>query len=256
MTFAKLQKKIRTFLHPEVEAAKLYEEIGEQRIEIKKLLTEYRELHSEHKEYTDTLDVLTKSMSAMIWKKDENHKYIFCNTVHCNNFFMFSDINPCLAFVKGKTDAELIQLIYRDAGVHNTFGEICTLSDQHTKKRLSQCHFFEAGKVADQEVLLYIIKTPLIDNKTKKFKGTIGIGWDMSHFSTFLIGQLKSWIYDGNALALYTNDSVFAYEVKPNSQKCNIFKHICPYPRTKEHPECRGDHTCIGCQKGENHELG
>ena len=240
---------LKNFWSPEKKAGQLYEEIGEQRIKIKSLLKEYRNLHKEHQEYTDTLEALTRSMSAMIWKKDENHRYKFCNSIHCSNFFMYADMAPCLEFVTGKTDEELVKLIYRDAGIGNTFGEICTLSDDYTKKELRQCHFMEAGVVSGQEVLLYVVKTPLVADGT--FKGTMGIGWDMSRLAGFLIGQIQTWLCRGQANILYSGDQVFAYEVKPNANKCHIFQHICPNISKDGIPACTENGVCSKCNQAE-----
>lgn len=223
MRFAKM---LSNLLNPVQAPKKLYEEIGEQRMQIKSLITEYKAMRSWHDQYASTLSDLTGAMGALVWKKDKDNKYCLANPLHCESFFGFPSTSDCLEAIKGRTDADLIASLFRLKGVENTFGEICLLSDEYTKKHKKVCHFLEAGVVDGGEVLLYAVKTPQIEKD--EFVGTIGIAWDFTEHSAFMITMLNRWRQSNRVKKLHHSDKVFCYSIEPQVRKCGIFNHICP----------------------------
>ena len=149
-----------------------------------------------------TLSLLTEAMDAMIWKKDKEHRYVLANPIHCESFFGFNTSYDCLQYIVGKTDAEMIDLNFYKIGVKNTFGSICFLSDKYVENTKKVTHFFEAGKVDKKEILLYVIKTPQFTNNGE-FVGSIGMAWNMTDQSDFLLNQLNRWIYAKKAISLF-----------------------------------------------------
>jgi len=214
-------------------AKALYEEIGEQRINIKSLLDEVRIKELWKKEYSGALGALTEAMQSCVWKKDKEHKYILANSIHCKYFFGFDATPECLQAILGKTDSELIQEYYRDKNIQNTFGNLCMTSDINAAYDKLPTHYLEAGVVGGQEVLLYCVKIPRF-NSVGEFKGTLGIGWDFSNQSKFIITLLNRWIYDKKAMELHRSDKTFCYQVYPEDHQCQVFHHLCPYPQHRK----------------------
>jgi len=238
MTITNVRTLMFTFFNPAVASKKLHDDLKDHRVRIKTLMYEYEKLSKWNHQYVSTLSLLTEAMQALIWKKDKKHKYILANPLHCQKFFGFQGSKECLDYIIGKTDTYLIQSLFREHKVQNTFGEICMLSDDYTKCQKGITHFLEAGVVDGDEILLYTIKTPqFADDST--FVGTIGMAWDMSSQSDFLVTQLKRWIYSKKATRLYHEKGVFCYAINPELKKCQIFHHICPTPERGK--ECDGD---------------
>jgi len=214
------------------EAKILYEEIGEQRINIKSLLSELQIQELWRKEYTGALGNLTEAMDSCVWKKNQNHKYILANSIHCKYFFGFDASPECLEVILGKSDSELIQEYYHKKNIQNTFGDLCGASDMHIATKKAPTHYLEAGLIDGQEILLYCVKIPWF--KKGEFRGTMGIGWDFSDQSKFVITLLNRWIYDGKVTELYRSDESFCYHVHPEDHQCQVFQHICPYPQHRK----------------------
>jgi len=230
-------KKLKSFWDPVGASKKVYEDIKDQRVRIKKLMEELKVSNSWAEQYSSTLSSVTETIEAMVWEKDVNHLYVLANRLHCYNFFNFEGSTECLQYIKGKSDLFLIDTIFRQNGIQNTFGEICMLSDKHTQEKGVVTHFLEAGKVDHTDVLLYIIKIPKY-NKDNEFIGTVGLGWNFSKFSCLLIPTLNRWIYDNDVEVLYCSDNVFCYALAEVKEKfCGIFNHICPDP-VREHRKC------------------
>jgi hypothetical protein len=222
------------------DAKELYEQVKSQNLRIQSLMLEHKSLSNWTHQYSSVLGLLSESMQALIWKKDKNHKYLLANPLHCQSFFGFDGTPECLSFVVGKNDTELIKDIFRENGIQNTFGEMCTISDEHVSITPGEpVNYLEAGVVDGIEVLLYIIKTPQFSD-SGEFVGSVGIGWDLTSQADFLVKQLNRWIYDGKAQKLYHNEKVFCYTIKPEAKKCQIFNHICPAPERDDcEPTCR-----------------
>lgn len=248
----RLYDKVRCFLNPHIESKRLYEEIGQQRMKIKKLIEEYHELHEWSIRYIDVLDMITSSVNALIWKKDKDKKYLLANPLHCRVFYGMEGSMSCLNFLEGKTDVDLINLLYRNNGIENTFGEICLLSDGYTEEKNKLCHFIEGGIVDGNEVLLYVIKIPVHTNKGE-FNGTIGLAWDITNHSKFILNQLQRWLYDDRAEQLYRTDNVFVYCFDPVVDTCSIFHHICSDPKNKNKCNQGNCEECL-IKKQENYE--
>jgi hypothetical protein len=243
-----IKKVLYNFFNPQIEAKKLYEEIGQQRIKIKELYEEYRKVTEWNEQYSDILKSLTDSINALIWRKDKDGRYVLANHNHCSFFFGLSITTECLDFIRGKTDYELIKMSYFDHNLKNTFANICKASDDFVEKNNRSCHFLEAGIIEDREVLLYIMKSPLLNNKGE-YIGSIGMGWDCTLQSNFFLNLLEKWIKENKACEIYKKKDVFCYEISPEANTCRIFKHICP--RSDEDITCNGK-DCNECWENES----
>ncbi len=235
-------KFFKNFLNPAKEPKKLYEEIGQQRVKIKELLQEYKLMAEWNIQYSSTLGTLTGAMNALIWKKDAENRYILANENHCR-FFFGIDVTPeCLAYIKGKTDYEMVKQTYFDQGLTNTVLNLCEESDEYVKKTGEICHFIEVGVLDDTEVLLYVVKVPQYDEH-HNFLGTVGMGWNFTNHSEFFVKMLNRWVFDKKALIIYKNQAACCYVIQPEVNRCEIFKHICPNPHYNK--ECSND--CTDC---------
>jgi hypothetical protein len=179
-------------------------------------------------QYSNVLDTMTNAMEALVWRKDTENRYLLASPLHCQKFFGISTTTDCLASITGKTDTELIQAIFLDHGMQNTFGEICAISDNYAQSQRKVCHFLEAGLVEGEQVLLYVVKTPQFEQGA--CIGTVGMAWDFSQQSDFMVRMLNRWIYADKAVSLHQGANVFAYLITPEAQQCDIFKHVCPTP--------------------------
>lgn len=216
----------KRFLDPISESKKLLEEIEGQKVRMEQLKKEFIDTQYWKLQYTSLLNTITESMEALVWCKDEFNQYTLANPNHCSEFFNLSYDQECLDYIKGKTDIELITDIYRNNNINNTFGEICGLTDDYTIQEGKMCHFFEAGVVDQEAILLYIIKIPQYENG--KIKGTVGIGWNFSDQSEFIMRHLQRWDYENKVNELHKSDCVFAYKVRIETKRCDIFNHFCP----------------------------
>lgn len=232
-----IRKAVFNFFNPHIAAKELNEELKTHRRRIIKMKEQYSNLYEWNNQYVSTLDNLTQSMNALIWKKDANHKYLLANPLHCETFFNYHAPDDCLDFISGKSDLDLIKLTFTDIGVQNTFSNICISSDTMVAKSKDLVHFLEAGIIDGKEFLFYTIKTPLFFDNV--FMGSIGIAWDMSYQSKFLIEQLNRWIYSKKVTKLVHTKDAFCYVVNPLLRKCKIFHHICPQPERGK--QCPGD---------------
>jgi hypothetical protein len=84
---------------------------------------------------------------------------------------------------------------------------------------------------------------PRLDDKGN-FIGSVGIAWDFTNNSDYMIVQLNRMIYDKKATQLFRCDKVFAYALEPDVKKCSIFQHICPGSGKTDCPN--GEQGCKG----------
>lgn len=236
-------KTLYNFLNPQKEAKQLYEEIGRQKIKIKELYDEYKKVMEWNEQYSEILKSLTNSINALIWRKDKDGKYILANHNHCSFFFGLTITTECLDYIKGKTDYDLIKMSYFDHNLKNTFANLCKLSDDYIKETKRICHFLEAGVIEDKEVLLYVMKSPLFNNKNE-YIGSVGMGWNCTEQSQFFLNLLQRWVKENKAFKIYKLEDVFCYEISPEANTCRIFKHICP--RSDEDMICN-ENDCNNC---------
>ncbi len=229
-------KWVKDIHKSQTKAALLQKKIKEQHLRIRSLVEEQRILSKWNTQYSNTLNLLTDAIHALIWRKDAQHRYVLANPTHCQSFFGFDGTEECLKFVIGKTDEELIKSIYTDNNSQNTFAATCKVSDEYTSKKIESTHFLEAGIIEEEEVLIYNIKTPQFIGET--FVGTIGIAWDVSSRSDFLLEQLNRWIYTKSAERLYHQQNIFCYAIAPKVKECAIFKHLCPVDHDTDSDEC------------------
>jgi len=230
--YKNLKNRIHWFFNPAQASKEVYEDLRLQRKKVKELVEEYRILRTWNERYSDLLGTITDSVSALIWRKDRSRRYMIGNPIHCRVFFGLEGSPSCLDLIEGKTDEELIKILYEKNGIQNTFGEICTRSDKYIEKYGKTQHFIEGAVVDGEEILLYVIKIPLYD-QLKVFDGTVGIAWDVTKNSKFVISQLNRWIYDKRAKELYNNkeSKVFIYTFNPLVDTCSIFQYICSDPK-------------------------
>lgn len=225
-------KQIKTFLNPTSLTKGLVHDVREQRRRMEDLKKDYLEADKWRREYHEALSALTTNMGAMFWKKDENHRYILASPTHCEGFFNMGSEPECLDYIRGKTDKELIQALYRDKGIQNTFGLVCGLTDERTKEIGRNVQYLEAGTVQGEQVLLYVNKSPFILNGI--FTGTLGIAWDFSNYSDIIMRVLNRWIYSNSVSVLYLENDVFAYELTHKVKQCDIFSYINPNPTRRK----------------------
>lgn len=226
-------RKIVNFLFTNGDEQKiknLMQNVENQHNQLKQLKNEYNKLKSWSIEYYNMLNKVTVGMNTSVWRKDIDHKYTIANPTHCKNFFGIDSTPECLEFIKGKTDEQLIQSLYRDKGFKNTYGEICMLSDKHVLETKQINHYLEGGIVDDEQLLLYIIKMPEFDDNGN-INGTYGIAWDLTSSSKMIVSMLNRWIYSDKVTQLYHNKDVFCYAIDSKMNECDIFKHICPIPK-------------------------
>jgi len=242
-SIAGVRKFLINFFNPTIVSKQLNEEIKEHRGRIKLLKNEYDTLYAWNKQYIETLGMLTDAIQAMVWKKDKYHKYLLANPHHCRSFFGFDGSMDCLNYVVGKSDQELINTLYISKHVTNTFENICLISDVYCSEHTTPIHFLEAGKIEDEEILLYIVKTPqfTVDGE---FIGTIGMAWDVTSRSTFLTDQLNRWITDKLATKVFHDRDVFCYAIVPEVNQCALFRHVCPNPHVTDVIKNDDCHLC------------
>lgn len=235
---------IKQVLTSKKEAEKLHDQIKSQNVRIQSLLKEFNSVTTWNTQYVATLSMLTEAIQAMIWKKDKRDCYLLANPHHCRSFFGFDGTSDCLNYVVGKTDGELIKTMFDDRGMVNTFSQVCSLSDKYVSCSSVPVHFLEAGKVNNDEVLLYTVKTPQFTSENE-YIGTIGMAWDMTSRSQFLTQQLNRWIYSNMATKIYHKKDVFCYVIVPEANTCSVFNHVCPNPHSPEDClNCGDDKVC------------
>lgn len=248
MPMSNMRKSISSFLNPTANTLNLLTEVQSQRERIKNLKSEYDALSDWNRQYVLILESVTDSINALIWKKDEDYRHVLSNPAYCNIFL--GQVNftlKCLDFIVGKTTSELIDQNFEDHKITSTFNKIVEDSDELTKENGKVTNFLEAGKVNGKDLLLYTIKTPQFDDDGK-FTGIIGIAWDITNHSKFMIKQLNRWIYSGSVNKIIHEKNVFCYEISSELSKCEIFNHICPNPR-------RGKSCINDCEDCIEHEL-
>lgn len=246
MSFIELKNNIHTFFNPNIATKKLAEEVKLHRIKVKELRVEYTKLSDWNKKYVDTLTYLTDAMEAMVWRKDEDHRYILANSLVCSTIFGIKDTDACISILKGKTNVELFEEAATE--IPPVFRDIGKVSDDYVKNENKVCHFLEAGTLHGKEHLFYIVKTPSHDAKGN-FSGSVGMGWNVTTQSDFLVEQLNRWIFAGKTVKLYQFEEMFCYAITPELKKCDIFNHICPTPHNKEsctNELCEGRSACKG----------
>jgi len=235
--FNKLASLFNFIWHPDKKAKDILHRVEDQRVIIRGLADKVSDLEKWVIKYNRTLNNFTDAMGAMVWQKGADHRYLIANKLHCVNFFNLGVTSDCLNSIVGKTDAELIESIYTTAGVPNTFGQVCTVTDNFAEAKGEPCHFFEAGIVGGQQVLLYVVKIPEFDQEGK-FLGTTGTGWDVTHHSLWVVHQLNRWIYSNKVEKLFRKDDVFAYHIRPVVKSCDIFKSVCVSSLHSDSPAC------------------
>lgn len=236
--FDKLCKALNHFWNPDKQAKQLYQEIGEQRMIIKKLGTEVNSLKVWVDKYAHTLSYFTEAINAMVWQKNHEHRYILANERHCKVLFGLTNSPECLDRIEGRTDAELIKMVFLENGIENTFGEMCFITDTYTEQLGQACHYFEAGAINGEQKLLYVAKTPMHDSKGK-FTGTVSAGWDITEHSLFIIHQLNRWIFSKKVERLFHSKRGFAYYIRPVLKQCDIFESICKQAMDSKDGFCR-----------------
>lgn len=219
---------VRTFLNPTNQTQALLKQTKAQTERVRGLLNEYHQMDTWQRGFFESVFLLTDELGVMFWRKDHYLRYIMSSPLYCKYFFGMGMELACLKYMEGKTDTELIKEIYHDNEIENTFEDVCVLSDQRTISRGVTCYFFEAGKINNQQILLYVTKIPLIEEGD--FKGILGFAWDLSNHSTLIMEQLNRWIYSKVAKEIYMKGDRFVYELDPEIKHCDLFSHICPYP--------------------------
>ena len=238
-------------------AKAIKQEVANQRKTIKSLRLEIEHLKLWIDKYNVTLTNFTENLNAMVWRKDTDFKYIIANAQHCIKLFKLKGSRECLDFIISKTGEQVFNYLFLDAGIENSFGRIGLISDTFTKTNGKPCHFFEAGIIDSEQILLYVVKIPEFNDKGK-FTGLTCIGWDITLHSAWVIHQLNRWIYDKKAVRLHHDKSVFVYYIKPIVKQCDIFKSVCIQALSSEGDICDFcSHNDQGCSKNRllNEEL-
>lgn len=241
-----LRKSINAFFNPTHQTGQLLKETAEQKERLLKLHNEFQEAMKWRGEFNDSLSMLTSYLGAMFWKKDKELEYILASPTHCRDFFNLIVEETCLRFILGRTAMDLIDEIFIQNGIKNTFGNVCEGSDLYTKEKMETCHFFEAGLIDKDQMLLYVIKKPII--KDGAFDGLYSLAWDVSEYSETMMNLLNRWIYADQAEAIHLSKDAFIYSLVPDVQRCDVFSHICPFPekhKYKEVDRCQGFQTAL-----------
>jgi hypothetical protein len=130
------------------------------------------------------------SCGLMFWEKDQDHRYMIANKEYCEEFY--KRYYPTGGLLIGKTDSELIATWQLEAKVENTFGDICTATDDYIKQAMKPVRFFEFGYINGKSMLLDIVKSPFFRND--KFVGSIGTAIDCSDRESEMVDLLQYYM--------------------------------------------------------------
>ena len=203
--------------------------ISEDREKLQELISELTLFKKIHLEYVSLLEGITGSMNAMIWSKDQNYKYLVASEALCNLFFgLETSRQECLFELRGKTYSKVMENCFNN----HELSHLGLMSDQYVEEQECTCHFIEAAKLCDREVLLYIVKIPVF--KDGSFTGIDAIAWDVTAVSDFVTKLLNRWIYDERATVVYKRSTLFSYSIAPQEKQCAIFSQLCPNPMRGE----------------------
>jgi PAS domain S-box-containing protein len=144
-------------------------------------LMEYSKLQTSEKNYHDMFRIfrlLADSMPDMLWAKDLEKRFLFSNKAHIENILNAADTQEPV----GKTDMFFAQ---RERNNHpgdphyNTFGELCTDSDEVILKTGKPHKFVESGYAKGNFLTIDVYKSPIFDEQGVMI-GTVGTARDVT----------------------------------------------------------------------------
>lgn len=148
------------------------------------------------------LEDMTNSLSAMMWRKDENGALLYANRMMCSKFLGLPD--HCTYEVEGQMVEELLEVYIARTGLRHTFKDIVGITDFVVSKECNRNkghRFIEFGWIGDESVLLYVTKSPVFGDKGD-FKGTVGIALDASKRCQEILSKMEEQCDEGSVIKL------------------------------------------------------
>ncbi len=140
--------------------------------------------------HSDLLNLLTETLSDMLWVKDLNGNYIYANKAICDELLMANDTQEPI----GKNDlyfAHRERLKHKENPKWHTFGELCFDSDKTVIENGKAMKFEEYGNVKGEMLYLEVYKAPFYD-KSGKIIGTVGAGRDITQLKNIQLDLSKT----------------------------------------------------------------
>lgn len=195
------------------------------------------------KERDKILKIVTNAGKGMQWLKRFNHanqahEYLYGNKPFCDRFFRLNylNIDEQQAYIKGKTDLELIRDYRERSGEEHSYGDICVSTDDFTKeynqKRVKKgklprtCSFIEFGTIAGKPFVLKVDKTPCFKGlpgclgcedctlSGGSYCSSVGDGMDESDNIQYQLAGIKEMETKGTIEKLEEN----VYLIKPENE--------------------------------------
>lgn len=156
-----------------------------------------QEQYAENMALKQHLYEIAESAGALVWRKDENHRYTYANVEHVEKFFGVDSY----ASVVGRTDLEIIQEATRDKGYSNSFEHTCVVSDEYIKVQGERCNFYEYGWIDGQCFIMYVTKTPLYDACGDYYAST-GFAQHAEFLCLGIHARIKRMLDEGGAIEI------------------------------------------------------
>lgn len=134
------------------------------------------EVHKEKRKLERMMRGLGSATPDMIWAKDLEGRYIWCNNRLVNGLLQSGTIENTI----GKTDLELSREFQERGDVVHTAGEICYDSDKITLAHGRPMKFIEHFIVDNNPLVLEVHKN-VLKNEKGDVVGTVGIGRDVTY---------------------------------------------------------------------------
>ena len=132
--------------------------------------------HNEKRKLERMMRGLSSATPDMIWAKDIEGRYIWCNNRLVNGLLQSGTIENTL----GKTDLELSREFQQKVQSMHTAGEVCYDSDKITLAEGRPMRFVEHFIVDDRPLVLSVHKN-VLKNEKGDIVGTVGIGRDITY---------------------------------------------------------------------------
>ena len=144
-------------------------------------LTEFSKLQESEKKYQDLFRIfrlLADSMPDMLWAKDLEKRFLFSNKAHVETILNAANTQEPV----GKTDMFFAMRERQNHPLdpnYNTFGELCTDSDEVILQTRKPQKFVESGYSKGNFVSLDVYKSPIFDEQGIMI-GTVGTARDVT----------------------------------------------------------------------------
>ena len=151
------------------------------------------------------LEDMTNASDVLMWRKDEDGRYIYANKRMCTSFLGLSP--DCTYDVEGMTDEDLLDIFQLRTGKTHTFKDTCSLTDYVVREQKAHCRFLEFGSIGDVPILLYVNKTPIYENG--EFLGTVGMALDSSSRAAEIKEKMEQKIKEGSKEVIKLQEGVY-----------------------------------------------